>query len=132
MKKHLYQLVRFGIVGASNTVIDIALYAALTRGSTFFGEWYLFAALISFVIAGLNGYFWNKHWTFKDGMHFSHKQLMAFYCVGGVTLGANLLLLWLFVSAGMNDVLAKLIAAVTAGIGNFLMQKFWIFPEKEL
>ncbi len=130
MKKTVAQLVRFGVVGSINTVIDLFVYIVLTRNLQFFSDNYLFAAISSFLVAGINGYFFNKRWTFKDGAGFSHKQMILFYIEAGIALAMNLLLLWWFVQLGMNDVLAKLTAGVTAGVLNFLMQKFWIFRQK--
>ncbi len=132
MKKSLFQLIRFGIVGSSNTALDIGFYAALTRWVPFFGEFYLFAATLSFLVAGLNSYIWNRRWTFKDGTGIHGVQLLRFYVVQSAIFGMNLLLLWFFVEAGVHDVVAKALAGVSAGLVNFGLQKFWVFRQNSV
>ena len=57
------QFVKFGIVGASNSVINFGL-------SNLFHyklDWPLIPALTTaFFLSVLNGFFWNRHWTFKE------------------------------------------------------------------
>ncbi len=132
MKKLFWQLVRFGIVGGGNTGLDVLIYVGLTRGVNWLGEHYLVAAVISFLISGVNGFIWNKHWTFKDKLKFTHGQLIRFYISAGVALSINQSLLWYFVSNELiHDVMAKVAAGVSAGGVNFLLQKFWTFPRPE-
>lgn len=128
MKMTLFQVMRFGIVGSVNTGIDLLIYLGLTRSTNFFASHYLLAAAIAFLIASLNSFIWNKHWTFRDGVEYSHKQLVRFYIVAAVALALNQIILWLLVSFSLHDALAKLLASVSAGGVNFLMQKFWTFP----
>lgn len=131
MKKHFFQFVRFGVVGAMNTVFDLLMYAGLTRSMDFFRAHYLFAAFIAFAISTLNSFIWNKHWTFRDTLKFHHSQLIKFYIGAGVTLVLNQAFLWLFVNLGVYDIFAKVLASLTAGGVNFMMQKFWTFAPKQ-
>ncbi|MBI2410347.1 MAG: GtrA family protein [Candidatus Kerfeldbacteria bacterium] len=129
MKVTVFQFMRFTIVGATNTVLDAFIYIALTRSTDFFHRWYLLAAAIAFFLSSANSFFWNKHWTFKDGIHYSHAQLMRFFMVAGVAFFLNEILLWLCVEFfHVHDIVAKLLASIGAGGINFLMQKFWTFP----
>jgi putative flippase GtrA len=54
------QLVRFGIVGVTNTALTAATYAVLRVG----GTPSLIAAPIGFAVGAVNGYVWNGRWTF--------------------------------------------------------------------
>jgi putative flippase GtrA len=54
---------KFGIVGISNTLIDLGIFNLLTL---VFGVWIVVANIISVSIAIINSYIWNKTWTFKD------------------------------------------------------------------
>lgn len=54
---------KFGIVGISNTVIDLGLYNLLSQ---VFGVYVVLANVISVGVAIINSYVWNKTWTFKD------------------------------------------------------------------
>jgi putative flippase GtrA len=130
MKQAFFQLMRFGTVGGAHTVLDAGIYFVLTRNVSFFAAHYLYAAAISFFICSLSSFFWNKHWTFKHRVQFHHKQLLRFYMVGIVALVLNQLILWQLVRFELFDLIAKVIASVSAGVCNFLMQKFWAFAHK--
>lgn len=127
MKVVIFQFIRFGIVGAGNTVLDALIYISLTR---FFHLHYLLAAAIAFLIAGLNSFVWNKHWTFRDAVSYSHIQLVRFYVAAGVAFIMNEGVLWIVVSSGVYDIIGKLIASFSAGGVNFLLQKFWTFSSR--
>lgn len=130
--KHLFwQLVRFGIVGGSNTVIDVGIYTALTRFIPWFGDNIFWAASVSFIIAGLNGYYWNKRWTFKNTQQYSHQQLMKFYIAAGIAYAVNQSFLFLFIDLGIYDVLAKALSGISAGVINFAIQRFWTFRHSD-
>ena len=132
MKNLFGQLVRFGVVGVGNTALDVLVYLGLTRGIPWFGDHYLTAAVISFLVSGVNGFIWNKHWTFNDKLRFTHGQLIRFYSSSGIALALNQTLLWLFVSQfDVYDVIAKVMAGVSAGGLTFALQKFWTFPRRE-
>lgn len=128
MKKTVFQLVRYGIVGGMNTVVDALSYTIITRTSSFFEEHFLLAATLSFVVAGVVGFFLHKHWTFKDKQRLSHTQVLRFYTGAVSAFACNQAILWALVSAETHDIIAKLIASVSAGFLNFTIQKFWTFP----
>lgn len=132
MKKHVFQLFRFAVVGSGNTLLDLGIYAGLTRTILFFEIYYPLAAVIAFVIASLNSFLWNKHWTFQDRFAFHHTQMIKFYVIAAMVLVLNTGFLTIFVEFfHMNDLWAKLLAAIIAGVWNFLMQKFFVFQKKE-
>ncbi|MFH1426548.1 MAG: GtrA family protein [Candidatus Kerfeldbacteria bacterium] len=128
MKKAFFQLIRFGVVGTANTAIDALVYVALTRSVGFFEQHYLWAAVIAFIVSGINSFFWNKKWTFKDRVKYTNRKLLKFYIAAGVALAVNAFFLWFFVQLGVWDVAAKVIGGVCAGLVNFSLQKFWTFP----
>lgn len=129
MKDALFQFIRFGLVGTSNSIIDLVIYIGLTRGLDFFAHHFLVAALIAFLIAGINGYYWNRRWTFRNGKGFVRDQVFRFYVAAGIALTVNVVLLWALVNTGLYDIAAKVIAGGTAGAINFLLQKFWTFTQ---
>lgn len=55
------QLVRYGLVGVSNTVVTLASYAMLIR----VGTPSPLASAIGFGLGALNGYRLNRRWTFR-------------------------------------------------------------------
>lgn len=63
----LRQVVKFGVVGVSNTLVDFAVlnflifFTGIASGTPFTAF-----KTISFTVAVSNSYFWNKRWTFRS------------------------------------------------------------------
>lgn len=120
------QLVRFGAVGASGYVVNLAVFAFSLH---VLGLHYQAAAVVAFVISVGNNFWWNRHWTFTHARD-SHAafQAVRFFAVSLVAFGFSLLVLTLLVDgAGIAKVLAQAIAIVTATPLSFLGQKLWSF-----
>ncbi len=119
------QLVRFAIVGASGYAVNLILYALLVR---VLGVEYLVAETVAWIVAAANNFVWNRHWTFKAGAGQVHGQAARFFIVTLVALGVNLLVLRILVqSAGMDKVLAEVLALAASTPLNFLGNKLWSF-----
>src|SRR3989344_1270994 len=61
------QLTKFALVGVTSFIIDVAVYVALTRLTSFFGRNYILANVLAFVVAVGWGFLLNKRWTFRVG-----------------------------------------------------------------
>jgi dolichol-phosphate mannosyltransferase len=119
------QLVRFGLVGAIGFVVNLAVYALFVHAV---GVDYRIAAVVAWVVAVLNNFVFNRHWTFdaRDGV--ARFQAMRFVVVSLVAFGFSLLLLTLLVeSAGLAKVPAQALAVAAATPLNFLGNKLWSF-----
>ncbi len=119
------QLVRFGLVGGLGFVVNLAVYAFFVHSV---GVDYRVAAVLAWLVAVLNNFVLNRHWTFdaRDGQ--VHFQAMRFFVVSLVAFGFSLLLLTLFVEgAGMPKVLAQALAVGASTPLNFLGNKLWSF-----
>ena len=78
-RRGVRQFIKFGIVGASSSVINFGL-------SNLFHyklDWPLVPALtVAFFLSVLNGFFWNRHWTFKEARGKpAHTQSLQFLVV---------------------------------------------------
>lgn len=125
------QLVKFVLVGVTNTFWDYALYILLTRGWVGFRLHFLAAQLIAFLGAVLNSYTLNKKWTFRDDDPRHHIQLSKFFVVNLVTLASYELLLYALVDRLMMfDLMAKAIALVPVTFWNFVANKYWTFRKQ--
>lgn len=63
----LGQFSKFIIVGLMNTAIDFLILNLLMRAAEIYqGKWIILLNVISFSIAIINSYLWNKYWTFKS------------------------------------------------------------------
>jgi putative flippase GtrA len=118
------QLIKFCVVGATGYVVNLAVYTILLRG---FGVHYIPAAICSFLVAVTNNYTWNRQWTFRAQRGHYGYQGMRFLVVSTLALIANLVVLQLYVDAGLDKVLAQAIAIVLVTPVNFIGNKLWSF-----
>jgi putative flippase GtrA len=120
----LVQFVKFGIVGVSNTLLTFAVYTVLLKG---FGVWYLAASAIGFVVGAVNGFLWNRRWTFRGHVGDALTPV-RWGIVQGCGLGLNLGLLYLFVhEAGLDELLGQAFATVIVTVLTFLANRAWTF-----
>jgi putative flippase GtrA len=118
------QLVKFGLVGASGYVINLAVFAALSQD---LGLHYSLAAVGAFCVAVSNNYLWNRYWTFGSGSGQVGFQAIRFFAVSVAALGVNLVALQLLVSAGVPALEAQALAVAIAMPFNFIGNKLWTF-----
>lgn len=143
---HGFRYVRFGLVGASGTVVNLAvLYTA---------HEFLFSAMeppgskpyvslaLAIGLATINNFTWNRLWTWSDRLHATsvqHEEGVSLRRLLGQLgqyataswLGIALqygLTLWL--SHFLHYLLANVIAIVIASISNFLTNDRWTFRHR--
>lgn len=120
----LVQFVKFGIVGISNTLLTFAVYTLLLKG---FGVWYLAASAIGFVVGAVNGFLWNRRWTFRGHVGDALTPV-RWGIVQGCGLALNLGLLYLFVhDAGLDKLLSQAFATAVVTVLTFLANRAWTF-----
>lgn len=127
MKKTVSEAIKYMLVGASSAVIDICFlfifveYARIPL---------LLAVTLAFFIAVGNGFFWNKHWTFKNTGPRVGRQYTKFLLTSFVGLGITLLLLSFFVYVlALWYLVAKVLVTVIVFFWNFTVNRFWTFRE---
>lgn len=120
-----WQLFKFGLVGASGYVVNLAVFALLNDS---FGVHYSLAAVGAFCVAVSNNFFWNRHWTFAAGDGHAGFQAVRFFTISVLALAINLVVLELLVSwASFGELSAQAIAVAVAMPFNFLGNKLWAF-----
>ncbi|MBA3808396.1 MAG: GtrA family protein [Solirubrobacterales bacterium] len=122
------QLVRFGLVGGVGFIVNLAVYALFVHP---IGVDYRVAAVAAWIVAVLNNFILNRHWTFdaRDGL--VRFQALRFVAVSLVAFVFSLLLLTLLVEgAGLAKVPAQAIAVVASTPLNFLGNKLWSFRTR--
>ncbi|HWX45868.1 MAG TPA: GtrA family protein [Solirubrobacteraceae bacterium] len=118
------QFVKFGIVGVSNTVLSLVVYTVLLKG---FGMWYLAASAIGFAVGTVNGFLWNRRWTFRGHVGDALTPV-RWFVVQGCGLVANLGLVFVFVhDAGMDKLLGQACATGIVVVFTFLANRAWTF-----
>jgi len=137
--KALYQAGKFALVGALNTFVDLGilnLLILLTSVSTGLG----FATFkgISFIVAVVNSYVWNKYWTFKSGKSRKKEEFFQFFAVSAIGFLLNVGVATLVVSViGPKGNLTPevwanvgaLVATLVLLLWNFLGYKLWVFKK---
>jgi putative flippase GtrA len=121
-----WQLAKFGIVGGSGYLVNLAVFALLAGALDIH---HIAAAIGAFVVAVSNNFFWNRHWTFGPGERPAHFQAARFLAVSVASLGINLVALELLLSADLGELTAQAIAVAVAMPFNFLGNKLWTFDD---
>lgn len=117
------QLVRFVAVGASGYVVNLLVFWLATLG----GLHYIPAAIVAFVVAWVNNFLLNRHWTFRAGDEGMVSQGLRYLLVSVVALAANLLILHLLVDAGLGELVSQAIAIVLVTPLSYLLSRRWSF-----
>jgi len=123
---NLKQFIKFAFVGVLNTLIDFGVYYVLTR---FAGMYYVYANIISVILAITNSYLINRSWTFKSKNKIIGSEALKFWIVSIVGLILNTIILKVFIYFGANDLISKAIASIFVLVWNYLLNKFWTFKE---
>lgn len=122
------QLVRFGIVGGSGFVVNIVVYALCVHGASID---YQVSSVLAWLVAVLNNFVLNRHWTFDAAAGSARLQGVRFFVVSLVGEGFSLALLTAFVEgAGMEKVAAQALAVALVMPLNFLGNKLWSFRAR--
>ena len=119
------QLLKFGLVGGSGYLINLAVFALLAGN---LDVHHVAAAVGAFAVAVTSNFLWNRHWTFGPGNGPAHFQAARFFTVSLASLGLNLAVLQLLlVSSTLAELPAQAIAVAAAMPFNFLGNKLWTF-----
>ncbi len=125
------QLVRFGVVGASGVVVNLAVFALCVHAVSLD---YKVAATVAFAIALGNNFVWNRLWTFRGSDVHVGFQAARFCVVSLVAFGFNLAVLYTLVEGfgmanvlGIGEVPAQALAIAAATPLNFIGNKLWSF-----
>jgi putative flippase GtrA len=120
-----WQLLKFGLVGGSGYLINLAVFALLSSN---LGLHHSIAAIGAFCVAVSSNFFWNRHWTFRAGDGHAGFQAARFFAVSVAALLINLAVLELLVSgASLGALSAQAIAVAVAMPFNFIGNKLWTF-----
>jgi putative flippase GtrA len=120
------QLARFLVVGVGNTVVSFVVYRLLLA----LGAWYVVAAPLAFSAGAVNGYVFNRRWTFaaRD----STRARILYIAVQVAGAASTSLLVLLFVrAAGTGRVWAYLAAVPPVTLCMFAANRLWTFATRD-
>ena len=145
-KRSILQFIKFALVGASNTIIDLIITFVLNA----IFHWYYFAKVIGYCCGILNSYLLNTRWTFKEERKKDAREIISFIGVNLVVLAVSTALMyfmkdkWGFIgwweSLGLPNLIVKvingerfcmLVSAVICIIINFIGNKLIVFNRKD-
>lgn len=142
-----YRYIKFGIVGASGTVVNLTVLH--------FGHEYLFnhiessynkpyfSLALAITLATINNFTWNRLWTWSDRvrtLEAQEAQPVSMRLLGvefgqyvtASAFGSTLqYVLTLLLSNTMDYRLANVIAILAASVSNFLANDRWTFRQKK-
>ncbi len=119
------QLARFLLVGLGNTALSFVVYRLLLVIATP----YVLAAPLAFAAGAVNGYVFNRSWTFaaRD----STRARVLYVAVQATGAVSTSLLVLLFVhAAGTGKVWAYLAAIPPVTLCMFAANRLWTFAER--
>ena len=119
------ELAKFSAVGGTGFLVNLGVFSLLLH----FGVHYIPAAVCSFLVAVTNNYTWNRLWTFAHHTGGVVYQGPRFLVVSLCALLANLAILSVLVSLGLDKRLAQAIAIVLVTPLNFIGNKLWSFSS---
>jgi putative flippase GtrA len=119
------QLVRFGLVGGVGFIVNVAVYALFVHSV---GLDYRAASVVAWLVAVINNFVLNRHWTFDASEGRAHFQALRFLVVSLVAEAFSLLVLTLLVQgADVAKIPAQALAVAASMPLNFLGNKLWSF-----
>jgi putative flippase GtrA len=118
------ELVRFLVVGASGTAVNLVTFAILVEG---LGLHHLPGATIAFLLAVTNNFWWNRHWTFGAADGLKRFQAPRFLLVSVTAFGFATAVLHTLVTVGVPEVIAQAMSIAAATPLNFIGNKMWSF-----
>jgi putative flippase GtrA len=120
-----WQLLKFGLVGVSGYLINLAVFALLSGN---LGVHHILAAVGAFCVAISSNFLWNRHWTFAAGAGHAGFQAARFFTVSVAALLINLAVLQALVEGtSLGELTSQAIAVAVAMPFNFLGNKLWTF-----
>ena len=131
---------KFLLVGALNTFVDWGVLSLLMGiGGIYAGTGYSIFKGISFTVAVINSYFWNKFWTFgKRETKEAGKEFAQFFVVSVIGFLVNVGIASLVVNVigpqfGWSEKIWAYVGAISATLiamtWNFLGYKFFVFKK---
>ena len=127
-KRGVKQFIKFGLIGGVGTVINLLILYTFTE---YLGFYYMFSAIIAFMVGATINFIMNKKWTFLERVRedFLIKYSKYFF-VSIVALLGNLLILYILTEfVGVYYILSQFLAASVSLIVNFFCSKKWIFKD---
>lgn len=123
------QMLKFGVVGVSNTAIDFILYVLLTKT---FLLWPIVSNVVSYTVGVANSFVLNRIWTFADRDYLDSLayQLPMFLLSNVSGLLLSTISIWLAL-VWLDPVPAKVVSILFTLLWNYWFTKNFVFRHKD-
>ncbi len=125
MLKTFWQMVRYGIVGATATAFDYAAYFFFTRALGWSVGW---ANPVAYCIGNVVSFLGHRSITFRSSGAVT-AEYGKFIVVTVLGLGLSQLVVVGLVALSVNDLIAKAASVLVSGLFNYLLNRFWTFRK---
>lgn len=125
----LYQFYKFALVGTVNTLIDLSVLNFLITLTGFAAGWQFSVFKgVSFAVAVINSYFWNRIWTFGRGRGAKIGEFSQFFLVtlGGLLINVGVASFLVNIVGPPYGITPRLWASIAA-LGSIAISMFWNF-----
>lgn len=125
--------IKYSIVGVIGFAIHMLVLWLLTDYAQM---WYLLSATIAIMVAALNNYVMNYHWTFRHRKQNIENKVVGYFkylLSRGFTEGLYLILLYLMTDiVGLHYIISAIVVQFATAILGYLIAVKWIWKEKKL
>jgi putative flippase GtrA len=120
------RFLRFALVGGSNGAVTVGVYTLLLALEVA----YPVAAVIGYLAGIVNGYTWNRLWTFETGP-FHLPEFTRYVAVQGFGLVLNLVILYALIEGlETQKAIAEILSIVPVVLLTFILNRRWTFHPK--
>lgn len=139
-RREMLQILRFGLVGSLNTVLDLLILNSLlwvlpTKDTTTL----LVYNTIAYAIGSINSFLLNKYWTFRQEQHVTVREVRRFVVTTVFGILCNDALIWLtsnLLHPLVPDVrlwanISKLVAIGGTVFISYLGMRLWVFAKQK-
>ena len=127
----LWQFVKFGVVGLSNTAVSWAVYYLFLwiRNDLFMAQ---AGVVVGWVAGVLNSFIWSRKYVFQESTELWWRALMKMYVGNSAALLVTMLLTQVLVGwCGIPAKIAPFIIMFVTIPMNFLISKYWSFNARK-
>jgi putative flippase GtrA len=138
-KRWIGQVLRFGLVGVMNTVVDLLILNMLLlvfpTNST---RMILIFSALAYSVGAVNSFLLNKYWTFGYRQRTTWREVVRFIVTTACGIGWSSIILWL-ASNALHPILinptiwanvSKVVAICGTALINYLGMSLWVFVNK--
>lgn len=121
-------VVKYIMAGGTAASVNLVILYILTD---IFDLWYIFSAILSFIVAFVVSFCFQKFWAFEDSSTEKiHAQMAVYFMVAVVNLCLNTFLIYSFVEYfGLHYLLAQICAGIIIACESFFVYRLFIFKN---